>query len=375
MDLRDIVRHFDFKGKYAGARQFVFGHINDTYIVYFNDSNACSEYRYILQSINKNVFTDPEKLMENIAKVTGHLQAKLIENGDNPRRETLCIVPTLEGKKIYQNGEGEFWRAYEYIEGTRSYQVVENPYHFYSAGRTIGKFQKLLSDYPAHNLYETIPDFHNTPRRYEVFLESLNRDVLERAQGACQEIDFLKSRADYISMLVNMLEKGDLPLRVIHNDTKFNNVLIDEETGEGVCLVDLDTVMPGSTLYDFGDAIRYGANRAGEDQTDLSKVMMDLDLYEKFCQGYLELARDSLSEKELDYLPYSAWLITLECGMRFLTDYLEGDNYFKTFRDGHNLDRARTQFKLVADMEEKYERMKSVINRLRKEDHKELKEL
>jgi len=366
MDLGNIVEGFVFEGEFSGAEKYNFGHINETYIIYFTKKGKREKQRYILQKINHNVFKNPEQVMENIEKVIRHLQDKIIENGGDLKRETLNIIPSVDGKCFYRCPRDNFWRAYEYIEGSRSYQIVESPYHFYSAGKTIGKFQKLLHDFPPSALYDTIPGFHDTRKRYEDFLEAVNKDLLDRAQKVRGEIDFVKHREDKVSRLVNMLREGKLPLRVIHNDTKFNNVLIDDQTGEGVCLVDLDTVMPGLSLYDFGDAIRYGTNLAGEDEHDLSKVNMDLMLYEQFCRGYLETTGDILTEDEVKLLPFAAWLITLECGMRFLTDYLNGDVYFKVSREGQNCQRARTQFKLVWDMESKYELMKNIIEKYRK---------
>ena len=364
--LSDVITNFKFQGEFVAAREFEFGHINDTYILYFNGNGNIQdkdEFRYILQRINQNVFKDPPQLMENIVKVVQHLRRKIAARGGDPRRETLNIVPSIEGANYFRCSQGGYWRAYEYIEGTQSYQVVENAAQFYGAGRVVGKFQHMLSDFPADELHETIPDFHNTSKRYEALMNAVERDPLHRASNALPEIDMVRARAGELSRLIDMQHRGSLPVRVIHNDTKFNNVLIDDKTGEGVCLVDLDTVMPGLALYDFGDAIRYGTNRAGEDQKDLSRVQMEMELFEEFCRGYFEEAGEFLTAEEVQCLAFSAWLITMEVGIRFLTDYLEGDIYFKTQREGQNLNRARTQFKLVEDMEAKYEQMEAVVRK------------
>ncbi len=363
MDLEQIIKCFVFEGQYSHAERYPFGRINDTYIVYSDLSSERKKRRYILQKINQNVFKEPAKVMENIERVTRHLRQKITGFGGDPRRETLNIVPTIDGNSYFCCHNGEYWRSYEYIEGTCSYQMVENPDHLYSAGRAVGRFQKLLEDFPAQTLYETIPDFHDTGKRFEAFEEAVSNDPFNRARASRAEIDFILKRKDGLSHLVNLLREGELPLRVIHNDTKFNNVLIDEITGKGICLVDLDTVMPGLSLYDFGDAIRFGTNRAGEEERDLSRVRLEMNLYEMFCRGYLEEVGNMLTLAELENLPFAARLITLECGIRFLTDYLKGDVYFKTRHEGQNLYRARTQFKLVEEMEAKYEQMEAAVRK------------
>lgn len=360
----EVVGNFTFAGRYAGCEPYKKGHINDTFIVSSEKDNS-DKHRYILQRINGKVFRDPAAVMENIEKVTTHLRKKITENGGNPRREALTIIPTTEGDSYHKTSGEDYWRAYDYIEKARSYHLVENPLHFYNAGKTIGKFQSLLADFPVDDLHETIRDFHNTPKRFTDFIKAVEYDIVNRAKTARDEITFAEKRGGEVSVLVNLFHERRLPLRVIHNDTKFNNVLIDDETGEGVCLVDLDTVMPGLSLYDFGDAIRFGASTAEEDEPDLSRVSMDMVLFEEFCRGYLQNAGCFLEPAEVEKLPFSAWLITLECGMRFLTDYLNGDTYFKTHRKNHNLDRARTQFKLVRDMEIKYEKMANAVEKCR----------
>lgn len=359
-DIKNILQNFIIEGECIKVEPYGCGHINDSFVADFRKVDGQIN-RYIIQRINHNIFKSPEKLMENIESVTNHLRQKIIAAGGNPHRETLNIISTIDGKSFYQSPEGNYWRGYIFIEGAKTYQVVENLEHFYYSGKAIGQFQKLLSDFPAENLYETIPNFHHTSKRFEALMEAVDKDVMNRAREVQAEIEFAMKRADDTGILVDLLSKGELPLRVTHNDTKFNNIMIDNQTGESICIIDLDTVMPGSSLYDFGDSIRFGANPAEEDEKDLSKVRMELKLYEQFTKGFLDAARDFLTPKEIEYLPFSAKLITLECGIRFLTDYLNGDVYFKIHREGHNIDRTRTQFKLVADMEEKMERMKAIV--------------
>ncbi|NMA65018.1 MAG: aminoglycoside phosphotransferase family protein [Clostridiaceae bacterium] len=362
MQIKEIVKNFRFEGEFIEAEPHGFGHINDTYAVYFRKKDGTT-HRYILQRINNTVFSNVERLMGNIAIVTRHLRNKIIKSGGNPDRETLNLIQTQDNKSYYKSPKGDYWRAYIFIENAKTYQVVENLNHFYNAGRAFGKFQNMLSDIPANSLYEIIPGFHNTKNRFSFFMESVEKDIMNRASSVKPEIEFAVKRAEEITVLVDLLEEGKLPLRVTHNDCKFNNVMIDDETGEGICVIDLDTVMPGLSLYDFGDAIRSGANPAEEDERDLSKVTLDLDLFEQFSRGFLEYGRDFLTPLEIEYLPVAAKLMTYECGIRFLADYINGDVYFKVHREGHNLDRARTQFKMVRVMEEKFGQMKEIVRK------------
>ncbi len=363
-DFAAIVEHLQFEGDFVRASPYGFGHINDTYAAYFRKADG-TVHRYILQRINHNVFKRPEELMQNIEMVTAHLRKKIIAAGGDPERETLNIIPTVDGKSYHRMPDGSYWRAYIFIEGARTYQVAKSLDHVYSAAKAFGRFQKLLSDFPAERLYEPVPHFHHTPRRFEAFVEAVEKDVENRARFAGPEIKFVEDRAEEMSVLVDLLAQGRLPERVTHNDTKFNNVMIDDETGEGVCVIDLDTVMPGSALYDFGDSVRSGANPADEDELDLSKVCIDIEIFDRLVHGYLDAARDFLTPSEIDCMAFSAKLMTLECGMRFLTDYLSGDVYFKIHRESHNLDRCRTQFKLVSDMEEKLDQMERVVEKYR----------
>lgn len=363
-NFNEIVSNFKFEGEFIKAEPYGFGHINDTYAAYFKKPDG-KTHRYILQRINHNVFKKPEQLMQNIFGVTSYMREKIIESGGNPERETLNLIQAKDNKYYYKSPEGNYWRGYIFIEGACTYQIVENLDHFYNAGKAFGRFQRLLGEYPAGTLFETIPDFHNTKKRYEAFLVSVEKDIAGRASKVKDEIDFVMKRADDTRVLVDLLDKGKLPLRVTHNDTKFNNVMIDNVTGEGICVIDLDTVMPGLSVYDFGDSIRSGANPADEDEKDLTRVCMDLKLFEQFTKGFLEQTRESLTAAEFDYLPFGAKIMTFECGIRFLTDYLSGDTYFKIHREEHNLDRARTQFKMVADMENKMDEMKRIVNKYR----------
>ncbi len=359
-----VVSHFQFQGEYLRAHPYGFGHINDTYAAYFRQADGATR-RYLLQRINHNVFKNPPQLMQNIQRVTSHLRKKIAAAGGDPDRETLTLIPTTNSQSYLLTDEGNYWRAYIFIEGAKTYEEVVHLAHYYNASKAFGRFQQLLADFPAEQLYETIPDFHHTAQRLQAFTAALEKDAKNRAQSVRPEISFVQQRAEETAVLINLLEQGKLPQRVAHNDTKFNNVMIDDQTGEGVCVIDLDTVMPGLALYDFGDSVRSGTNPAAEDERDLSKVWTDLTIFDRFAHGYLEIARDFLTATEIEYLPFSAKLMTLECGMRFLTDYLSGDVYNKIHRENHNLDRCRTQFKMVQDMEDKLEQMVQIVERYR----------
>lgn len=363
INFNEVVKNFQFEGTFIEATPYGSGHINDTFAAYFKKDNG-ENIRYILQRINHRIFKDVDGLMRNIDGVTKHLRGKIVAAGGDTERETLNLIPTVDGKVFYKSEVGDFWRAYVFIEKALTYNVVENVTHFYNAGRAFGKFQQLLSDFPAETLCETIADFHNTPKRYQAFLEALEKDVKGRAKDCKPEIDFVLERAKDTAVLVDLLNAGKLPLRVTHNDTKFNNVMIDDATGEGICVIDLDTVMPGLSLYDFGDSIRSGTNTGEEDDKDLSRVTMSVELFENFAKGFLETAGKALTPLEIELLPFSGKIMTLECGIRFLTDYLSGDVYFKVHREGHNLDRTRTQFKLVKDMEDKMDVLNKIIKDL-----------
>ena len=362
-DLENILSHFQIEGDFIRAEAIGTGHINDTYLGYFQAGKENT--RYIHQRINQNVFKQPVKLMENIIRVTRFAREVISANGGDPERQTLNLVPALDGRFFYQTPEGDFWRTYYFIAGARTYDKVENLKHVFSASKAFGDFQKMLSSLPGERLHETIPDFHHTRKRFETFVQALDKDAVNRARSVKNEIEFVLCREADTSVVVGFLMRGQIPERVTHNDTKLNNVMIDDQTGEGICVIDLDTVMPGSALYDFGDSVRIGASTAVEDETDLDKVGLDLDMFARLAEGYLESARDFLTSLEVDHLVFSAKLITLEQGIRFLTDYLNGDTYYRIHRPDHNLDRTRTQIKMVREIEVKSDLMEGIVNRYR----------
>ncbi len=362
-DLSQIVPHFQIDGELLTAEPYGSGHINDTYVSVIK--TAAGEVRFVHQRINHNIFKQPEQLMENIDRVTKHLRMKIEAAGGDPMRETLNLIPCTDGKCFYKTPEGDYWRTYVFVEGARTYDLVENLDQVYNASYAFGRFQEMISDLPAPRLNETIPDFHNTRWRFEAFVEALDKDVAGRAADVQAEIDFALARKQDASVLVDLLAAGELPERITHNDTKFNNVMLDDVTGVGLCVIDLDTVMPGLAMYDFGDSVRVGTNPAAEDELDLSKVTCDLEMFERLVHGYLDAARGFLTDTEKDYLAFSAKLITLEIGLRFLTDHLAGDVYFKVHRDNHNLDRCRTQFKMVGDMEADMDKMEAIVKKYR----------
>ncbi|MBQ7294310.1 MAG: aminoglycoside phosphotransferase family protein [Clostridia bacterium] len=351
--LSEIVRQFTID---VNVEAYGNGHINDTYI-------ANSEPKYILQRINSAIFKKPEEVMANIVAVTEFLRKKIIAAGGDPERETLNVIKTVDGKSFYKTDDGNYFRMYKYVERAVGYEMVESPEQFYQAARSFGKFQNMLADYPAETLFDTIPRFHDTEKRFADFEEAVANDLAGRKVLVKDEIDFVLSRKADASVVLNGIRNGEIPLRVTHNDTKLNNVLLDSKTGEGVCVIDLDTVMPGSLLYDYGDALRFGASSGAEDEIYLEKIYFDLELFEAFTKGFIEEVGGSLTPAEIELLPFSAKLLTYECGMRFLGDYLNGDTYFKIHREHHNLDRARTQFKLVADIENKLDEMKKIVKK------------
>ena len=356
--IEEVIEEFDFAGELTECIPYGNGHINDTYRLTFRVGEKVN--RYILQRMNKSIFTDPVGLMENISGVTSWLKKKILENGGDAERETLNIVNDRAGAPYFVDKEGEYWRAYLFIEDATCFDQVENDEDFYQSAVGFGTFQQLLAEFPAEKLHETIPNFHNTPDRYRAFLETLERDPMRRAAQVQPEIEFALARQSEMAALQTALKAGELPLRVTHNDTKLNNVLLDAKTRKALCVIDLDTVMPGSSLYDFGDSIRFGAATAAEDERDLSRMEMSLERFHVFTRGYVRSC-PGLTQKELELLPLGAKTMTMECGVRFLTDYLDGDHYFAVHRDGQNLDRARTQFRLVADMEKKWNEMQKIV--------------
>ena len=357
--LPQISENFQFKGEFVGMLPYGNGHINDTFSVFYQEEEQA--HRYILQRINTNVFKKPVELMENIQGVTQYLYDAISNAGGDPYRETLNLVPALDGKFYFVDEDSGYWRAFLFIEDAVTLQAVRNKKDFYNSACAFGKFQLLLADYPASSLHETIPLFHDTPSRFRQFKEALSADVKGRAKNVHDEINFVLKNEEFTHTLVDMQNKGQLPLRVTHNDTKLNNILMDKKTGKGICVIDLDTVMPGLSLYDFGDSIRFGASTADEDEKDLSKVHFDIELFKAYTEGFLNTAGGVLTDAEIEYLPEGSRMMTLECGTRFLTDYLSGDVYFKTQREEHNLDRCRTQFKLIKEMDDKWDDMKNIV--------------
>ena len=344
-----ILRAFRLDGAPVSCENYGCGHINATFLAATDTGR-----RYILQRINHRAFRNVQALLDNIAAVTEFLRSKT----DDPRR-VMTLIRAKDGAPCIRYAD-EYWRVYDYVGGTICLQQPDTDEDFYQAAVGFGTFAQLLSDFPAEKLHETIPNFHNTPDRYRLFRESIERDAARRAAAVRTEIDFALAREAEMTTIQNALSAGKIPLRVTHNDTKLNNVLLDSQTRKALCVVDLDTVMPGSSLYDFGDAIRYGASTAAEDERDLSRVEMSLERFRVFTRGYVRSC-PNLTAEELALLPLGAKTMTMECGIRFLTDHLDGDLYFAVHREGQNLDRARTQFKLAADMEKKWDDMQRIV--------------
>lgn len=355
-----IINNFDFEGDFVSVDTQKSGLINGTFTLKYvlPSGDIC---KYILQKINTSIFTEPVALMENIDKVTKHIRTKAVKTGKDPQKSTLNIIKTKTGELFYVDEEGAYWRAYDFIEGCTTYNKVNKPEDFYKAGVALGEFQKSLDDYPADELVETIKNFHNTPSRYRDLCKAVEEDRAGRGNLVQKEIEFFNSRKAFYSIVTDGIENGSIPVRVTHNDTKFNNIMLDEKTGDVVCFIDLDTVMPGSALYDFGDSIRSGANLASEDEKNPENVKFGIELFDIYVKGYLSCMKDSLTPTEIRLLPESAILITLELAMRFLTDYLNGDTYFKITRPEQNLDRARCQMKLAYDMEQNIEKMRKLV--------------
>ncbi len=348
----DVAEGFETEGVISAVEPLGQGHINRTFMVTTKKDGA--EYYYVFQRINTNVFKMPRELMDNVVRVTEHIRRKTAAEGKPVERCTIKYIKARDGGNggyLYRDLSGQYWRAYVYIGDCVVYQQVERAGDFEKAGIALGQFQKKLSDFPADGLCETIPNFHNTVSRFGDFKRIIAADPKGRKAECGAEVDFVLSRENYCSRVLDRIASGEVPVRVTHNDTKLNNVLMDAETGDVLCLIDLDTVMPGSALYDFGDSIRFGASSAAEDEQDLSKVHFVPEYYYAYRRGYLSEAEEILTDAEIELLPFSSILLTYECGMRFLGDYIDGDNYFGISRPSHNLDRARTQFKLVSDME------------------------
>ncbi len=356
--IKNILPHFRFEGTYASACEVHSGNINNTYHLQYRQGGQT--HHYILQSVNTYVFRDPYAVMENIERITSHLRRKFIAAGEDPSRRVLEIIHTTDGETMYKNGG--YWRAYRYIENATAYDAITRLPQFEEAGRAFGEFQRLLCDFPVSELHTTIPDFHNTTKRFYAFVRAVSEDKAGRVRDLEPEIEFMFDRRRAMGSIVRELDRGTLPLRVTHNDTKINNVMIDNDTDKAVCVIDLDTVMPGSALYDYGDAIRFGASTAAEDEEDLGRIALDMDKFAVFTRGFLSEVDGFLTPHEIELLPLGMRVITCELAMRFLTDYIEGDLYFKVKSPDHNLIRARAQMKLLCDMEARADDVQSFID-------------
>jgi aminoglycoside phosphotransferase (APT) family kinase protein len=361
--LQEISKKFQIYGEILHAETLKIGHINETYTATYDQGGT--RVRYIHQKINKNVFKNPAGVMKNVMRVTSHLRKKL--EGRNPRdltRRSLVVIPTRDGKSFFENGDNEVWRTFVFVEGVETYEAVQSPEQAFQAGRAFGEFQWLLVDLPGERLLETIPDFHNTRKRFSALQQAVQKDHYNRAKDAKPEIDFAFAHERIVDVILQAMAKRRIPERVTHNDTKFNNVMLDVLTGEAMCIVDLDTVMPGCALYDFGDMVRTTTSPTLEDELDLSKVKMQMPMFKKLAEGYLSTAGQFLTKAEKAHIAFSGKLITFEIGIRFLTDYLSGDTYFRIHRPAHNLDRCRTQFKLVESIERQEEAMQGYVAKL-----------
>ncbi|NLG24639.1 MAG: aminoglycoside phosphotransferase family protein [Clostridiales bacterium] len=361
--IKHILPAFCFSGSFIRVEEIHSGNINNTYHLYYRAADGSTE-EYALQRINSYVFKDPRAVMRNIAMVSGHLKESYRSAGVDPSRRMLEIIPACSGDILYEDAQGGFWRAYRYIDRAIAYDRVEKPEHFMQAGRAFGEFQRLLCNFPASQLAETIPDFHNTIKRFYAFVASVAADRAGRVRDLEPEIEFFFDRRRMMSEIVKRTASGLLPLRVTHNDTKINNVLLDEFSGEAMCVIDLDTVMPGSVLYDYGDAIRFGASTAAEDEPDRSLIALDMELFRQFTKGFLAETNGFLTPDEIRLLPLGIKVITCELAMRFLTDYIDGDLYFKVKSPDHNLVRARAQMALLQDIERRFDALQRYVDDL-----------
>ena len=361
--LLDISRQFQIHGQILHAEPCKVGHINETYTATYDQGGT--KVRYIHQRINHDVFKDPAGVMENLLRVTKHLRGKLAEKSpSNLTRRALTVVPTHDGHSFHKTSDGQYWRTFVFIEGVRTFEAVESPAQAFQAGKAFGEFQSLLVDLPGGRLVETIPHFHNTRKRFDALVAAIEGDKANRATSAKAEIDWALKQEGSVDVVLSALAKKRIPERVTHNDTKFNNVMLDLQSGEAMCVVDLDTVMPGSPLYDFGDMIRTTTSPTLEDELDLTKVRMCMPMFKGLARGYIEAAGGFLTKNERALIAFSGRLITYTIGLRFLTDYLQGDTYFRVHRPQHNLDRARTQFRLVGSIAKQEEAMQKFADSL-----------
>lgn len=361
--LQEISKKFQIYGEILHAETLKIGHINETYTATYDQGGT--RVRYIHQKINRKVFKNPVGVMKNVMRVTTHIRRKLeAANARDLTRRSLIVIPTRDGKSFYQNGDSEVWRTFVFVEGVETYEAVQSPEQAFQAGRAFGEFQNLLVDLPGGRLVETIPNFHNTRKRFTALQQAIQNDHYNRAKEAKPEIEFALQHEAVVDVILKEMAKGKIPERITHNDTKFNNVMMDVLTGEAMCIVDLDTVMPGCALYDFGDMVRTTTSPTLEDETDLSKVKMQMPMFKKLAEGYLSTAGQFLTPSEKAHIAFSGKLITFEIGIRFLTDFLSGDTYFRIHRPGHNLDRCRTQFKLVESIEKQETAMQKCVDQL-----------
>ncbi len=362
-ELKRISRHFQIYGEILHAEPLKIGHINETYTATYDQGGR--RVRYIHQKLNRNVFKNPGGVMKNIMRVTGHLRKKLeARNVPDLTRRAMVVIPTRDGQPYHENGNRDVWRTFVYIEDVQTHEAVQSPAQAFQAGKAFGEFQSLLVDLPGGRLVETIPDFHNTRQRFDNFLNAVQADGYNRAAGVRAEIEFALKRQKLVRVILDDLAKGKIPERITHNDTKFNNVMLDATTGEAMCIVDLDTVMPGCALYDFGDMVRTTTSPTLEDELDLSKVKMQMPMFKQLARGYYSTAGPFLTRREKELIAFSGKLISFEIGLRFLTDYLCGDVYFRTHRPDHNRDRCRTQFKLVESIEQQEKAMQKFVDGL-----------
>jgi hypothetical protein len=358
-----ISRQFHLYGQLLHAEPCKVGHINETYTATYDQGGV--PVRYIHQRINHEVFKDPSGLMENLARVTQHIRRKLVEKGVRElTRRTITVVPALDGKSYFRTRDGEYWRTFVFIERTRTFESVESTDQAYEAGKAFGEFQSLLVDLPGGRLYDTIPNFHNTRSRFDAFVEAVTADRLNRAATAKKEIEKLLDREKLCDVILKGLASKKLPERITHNDTKFNNVMLDADSGKAMCVVDLDTVMPGCALYDFGDMVRTTTSPTMEDELDLSRVKIRMPMFKGLCRGYLEAAGSFLNKNERALIAFAGKLLTYTIALRFVTDFLKGDTYFRVHRPNHNLDRTRTQLRLVESIEQNEEAMQKYADSL-----------
>jgi len=359
-ELRELASLFSVSGFLIDVKCHGSGHINSSYVLSYDEHGTLRHY--LLQRVNHHIFKNVPELMDNIIRVTSHLKSKNV-SGDSRRTLTLC--KTLDGLPYHKTPEGDFWRVYQFIENASAYDAVVHPRQAYEAARAFGRFQLALADLPGGRLHETIPHFHDTPKRFENLRKAAEEDVAGRRHEVLAELEFAFKRESEVARLLDLVAKGEIPERVTHNDTKLNNVMLDDETGEGICVIDLDTVMPGLSLYDFGDLVRFGANTAAEDEADPAKIDVSLPVFEAIVEGYVAGAGDILTNAEWDHLVFASKLMTYEVGIRFLTDYLQGDTYFKIKHPGHNLDRARNQLRLVERIDAADGALQAIVRKFR----------